>query len=65
MRAIWTSFDYKSDPSVYSKDIITGGVLTIDCLEYLPPMKKGPSWTLKHNCEVNEAVKRIRYPAVD
>ena len=27
MRAIWTSYDYISNPEVYSKDIIMAGVL--------------------------------------
>jgi hypothetical protein len=65
MRAIWTSFDYISDYSVYSKDIIMGGILNVECIEFLPQMKKGLDWSLKHNFEVSEAVKRLRYPAMD
>lgn len=42
-----------------------GGILNVDCIEFLPQMKKGQDWSLKHNYDVNEAVKKYKYPAMD
>lgn len=46
MKVVWTGFDYLSKP-VYSKDITVGGVLDIECLEFLPLPKKINTLTLK------------------
>lgn len=36
MKACWTSFDHLSNPDVYSKDIVIGGVLDIECIDRPP-----------------------------
>ncbi len=65
MRALWTSYDNLSDINNYSKDIIVGGVLEIDCIRFPANSKKGPYWSLKQDYDVCDAVKRISFPQSD
>lgn len=59
------NFDYFSDQISYSKYRTMGGVLDVECLEFLPPQRKQVSWTLKYDYEVKDANKRLAYPPVD
>jgi len=65
MKVCWTSYDFLTPEGQYTKDIVVGGVLDIECLEFLPLPKKGNNWMLKYDYEVTEAIKRYNYPAVD
>lgn len=65
MKVCWTGFDYLSPVQNYMKDIVIGGVLDIECLEFLPLPKKVNNWTLKMNYDFSEAIKKYSYPAVD
>lgn len=65
MKVAWMSYDHLSPDDVYSKDLIVGGVLDIECLQFLPPQKKGPNWTLKQDFEIIDAIKSNPYPAPD
>lgn len=65
MKVVWTGFDYHSNDDVYSKDMTVGGVLDIECLEFLPLPKKVNNWTLKMNYDQSEALKKHNYPAID
>ena len=62
MKVIWTGYDYLTPDGTYMKDFIVGGVLDIECLEFLPLPKKVNNWTLKLNYDISEALKRISYP---
>jgi cancer susceptibility candidate protein 1 len=64
MKVVWTGFDHLSDWS-YSKDITVGGVLDIECLEFLPLPRKVNTLTLKQSYDINEALKKYSYPALD
>lgn len=63
MKVLWTAYDYLSTPEVYSKDMVVGGVLDVECFEFLPQPKKANNWTLKWDYEVKDALKKHWYPA--
>ena len=54
MKSLWTSYDSLTTPEykAASKDIVMGGVLNIECLEYLPSKIKAPNWALKFHFNV-------------
>lgn len=58
MRVLWTAYDYLSTAEVYSKDMVVGGVLDVECFEFLPQPKKANNWTLKWDYEVKDALKK-------
>lgn len=64
MKVVWTGFDYLSTDA-YSKDMTVGGILDIECLEFLPLPKKVNLLTLKMSYDTNEALKKYSYPAGD
>lgn len=39
IKIFWTSFDFVSDAFEYYKDIAVGGVLDIECFDFLKPPK--------------------------
>jgi len=64
MKVLWRSEDYLSNNKNYTKDLIMGGVLDVECMEYLQPKKQGTTWVLKQEFDVNEINgKKIPYPA--
>lgn len=65
MKACYMNFDYFSDQLSYSKYRIMGGVVDIECLDFLPQQKKQQQWTLKYDFEVKDANKRVQFPALD
>ncbi|KAL4485735.1 hypothetical protein ABPG72_010997 [Tetrahymena utriculariae] len=67
MKALWTSYDSLTSPEYKqnSKDIVMGGVLNVECLEYLPAKVKTANWTLKFHYDVEESIKRLPYPSQD
>lgn len=65
MKVLWTSYDSLSSSDVYSKDMVVGGVLDIECFQFLPQPKKANNWTLKYDYEVKDALKKHHYPALD
>jgi len=65
MKVLWTSYDAFSANDVYSKDMVIGGVLDIECFQFLPQPKKANNWILKYDYEVKDALKKHHYPALD
>ena len=65
MKVLWTSYDYLSSPEIYSKDMVVGGVLDIECFEFLPQPKKANNWTLKYDYETKDSLKKHNYPVID
>lgn len=57
MKVVWTGFDYLSD-SNYSKDMTVGGVLDIECLDFLTPAKKVNNWSIKQTYDIDEVLKK-------
>ena len=47
MKALWRSEDYLSNPKTYAKDLIMGGILDVECFEFLNRQKIGTGWILK------------------
>lgn len=67
MKSLWTSYDSLTSPEykAATKDIVMGGVLNVECLEYLPAKIKTSNWTLKFHYDVEESIKRLPYPSQD
>ena len=45
-------------PEFEGKDMVIGGIIDIECYEFLPPPKKANGWTLKYTYSSNEALKK-------
>lgn len=65
IKVLWTSYDAFSSFEAYSKDMVVGGVLDIECFQFLPQPKKANNWILKYDYEVKDALKKHHYPALD
>lgn len=67
MKSLWLSYDNLTTPEykAASRDIVMGGVLNVECLEYLPAKVKASNWMLKFHFDVQESIKKLPYPNQD
>lgn len=42
-----------------------GGIIDIECLDYLPAKFKAPNYVLKFHYDVQESIKKLPYPNLE